>query len=177
MNKRFFLIVSLLFSTFLSSSLRAQEAVELLSPSSSSSSFVKTETTSAPIAPSAPMKSVEGGLISQNLESVSISLAIVLLVIFILAWLVRKAAPSGFGGTKGQMKVLSVLPLGGKERIMLVDVAGTQMVLGISTAGVNCLHVFADPVVSIGSVSSQQQGFQAVLQGFIANKATNKDSG
>lgn len=172
MNKRFFLIVSLLFSIFLSSSLRAQEANESLPPSPSNTSVVNIETASA----SAPVKSIEGGLISQNLESVSISLAVVLLVIFILAWLVRKAAPSGFGGAKGQMKVLSVLPLGGKERIMLVDVAGTQMVLGISTAGVNCLHVFADPVVSTGLVSSQQQGFQAVLQGFIANKATNKDS-
>ena len=157
--------------------MRAQEAAEPPPPSSSNTSFVNIETTSTPELPLAPVKSIEGGLISQNLESVSISLAIVLLFIFILAWLVRKATPSGFGGAKGQMKVLSVLPLGGKERIMLVDVAGTQMVLGISTAGVNCLHVFADPVISIGPVSSQQRGFQAVLQGFIANKATNKDSG
>lgn len=75
------------------------------------------------------------------------------------------------------MKVLSTLPLGGKERIMLVDVAGTQMVLGVSASGVNCLHVFAEPViVNEENGFSSQQGFQAILQGFIANKATNKDS-
>lgn len=168
MIKCFFSAVNILILIFLSSHLRAQEVSESSVSLTSKSAVVAT--------PSAPVKSADGGLISQNLESVSVSLAIVLLVIFLLAWLVRRASPSGFGGAKGQMKVLSVLPLGGKERIMLVDVVGTQMVLGISAAGVNCLHVFAEPVMPAGPASSQQQGFQAVLQGFIANKAINKDS-
>ncbi len=175
MDKRFFLIISLLSSIFLSSQVRAQEVSEPLSSPTVGATVISSTVADSSSYPT-PVKTIEGGLISQNLESVSISLAVVLLVIFLLAWLVRKAAPLGSGGGRGQMKVLSILPLGGKEKIILVDVAGTQMVLGISAAGVNCLHVFTDPVVLDHQLSSRTQGFQAILQGFVANKATNKDA-
>lgn len=106
-----------------------------------------------------------------GIEDVAFSLAIVLVLIFALAWLVKRFAPgAGRVGAK-HMQVLSTLPLGSKERLMLVDVAGTQMVLGVSGEGVACLHVFAEPVVNLADKNApSDNSFGKILQGFTANR-------
>ncbi len=106
-----------------------------------------------------------------GIEDVAFSLAIVLVLIFVLAWLVKRFAPgAGRVGAK-HMQVLSSLPLGSKERLMLVDVAGTQMVLGVAGDSITCLHVFAEPVISLadGSAASDNS-FGKILQSFTANR-------
>lgn len=106
-----------------------------------------------------------------GIEDVAISLAVVLILIFVLAWLVKRFAPgAGRMGAK-HMRVLSSLPVGSKERLMLVDVAGTQMVLGVSSEGISCLHVFPEPVISPEKAgASPDQSFSKILQGFTGNR-------
>ncbi len=159
---RYRLFVTLaLFTLFLSPDLRAQTASDVIKDSPAQLS---------------PVTVTTGDLIGENIEGAAASLAIILLIIFFLAWLIRKFLPSMVAVNKKQMKVLSVLPLGGKERIMLVDVAGTQMVLGVSAAGINRLHVFAETVISTEGQADSQDRFQTLLQGFMANKVKNRDS-
>lgn len=106
-----------------------------------------------------------------GIEDVAFSLAIVLVLIFALAWLVKRFAPGAARGSTKHMQVLSTLPLGSKERLMLVDVAGTQMVLGVSAEGINCLHVFSEPViVTVESSSVSDRRFGKILQGFVGNR-------
>lgn len=108
---------------------------------------------------------------AEGIEDVALSLAIVLLLIFILAWLVKRFVPGAGRISTSHMKVLSTLPLGGKERLMLVDVAGTQMVLGVSVAGIQCLHVFPEPIVlSAVNTHGAEMSFAKLLQNFKANR-------
>lgn len=116
-----------------------------------------------------PSTPVSGGFSGGGVEDVAISLSIVLLVILFLAWLAKRFLPSLSVVDRKAMKVLAVLPLGGKERVLLVDVAGVQMVLGVSQAGVNCLHVFPEAVIKNTSAPDPER-FRSLLQSFKNNK-------
>lgn len=108
--------------------------------------------------------------VATDIEQVAISLAVVLLLIFILAWLVKRFAPGAARMGNRDMRVLSVLTLGGKERLMLVDVAGQQMVLGVSAAGIQCLHVFEEPPLKAAQTEEAGSQFSKILQSFQANR-------
>ena len=66
------------------------------------------------------------------------------------------------------MKIVSSMPLGTRERLLLVDVGGKQLLLGVTATQINTLHVFDEPVVPaekpqpIGSDFSQK--LMAILQ-------------
>lgn len=90
---------------------------------------------------------VEAPSASGSITSVFLALVFVILAIAICAWLAKRL--QGMGGIPGRhMKVLSVMPLSHRERIMLVDVAGQQLLLGVSPGGINTLHTFDEPVIN-----------------------------
>lgn len=70
-----------------------------------------------------------------NVSSVIASLALVVGVILAAAWVVRRT-PFGIGRGNGPLKVLAALSLGPKERLLLVDAGGEQVLLAVSPAGV-----------------------------------------
>ncbi len=69
----------------------------------------------------------------------------VLAVIAGAAWLVRRLGrlPSGIHGV---VRVLGGMSLGARERVVLVQVGETQLLLGVAPGRVQTLHVFAQPV-------------------------------
>ncbi|SFR50050.1 flagellar protein FliO/FliZ [Marinobacter daqiaonensis] len=82
-----------------------------------------------------------------SLATLGIGLLVVLGLIFACAWLVRRM--NGLTGMNtGAMKVVSVMALGTRERIALIDVAGTQILVGVTPTSIRTLHVFDEPVVS-----------------------------
>jgi len=76
-----------------------------------------------------------------------LGLAFVVLLIFGLAWLLRRMnrLQSVIGGS---MKMLGGLSLGQRERALLIQVGETQMLLGVAPGSVRTLHVFDKPVVT-----------------------------
>lgn len=80
-------------------------------------------------------------------------LLVVIGVILALAWLVRRFTNIGPYGS-GTMRLLSALPVGNRERIVLVQVGEKQLLLGVAPGNVNTLHVFDQPVVTPSPVSS-----------------------
>lgn len=102
-----------------------------------------------------------------SLATLGIGLLVVVGLIFGCAWLVRRM--SGLTGMNtGTMKVLSVMALGARERIALIDVAGTQILVGITPSAIRTLHVFDEPVVAPGQEVSGD--FARKLQGLIGRK-------
>jgi len=75
-------------------------------------------------------------------------LAIVLALIFALAWMSKRLSGGALGSHKF-MKILAVQPLGTKEKILLVEVGGQQMMLGVTPGRISMLHVFDEPVVHV----------------------------
>jgi flagellar protein FliO/FliZ len=70
-----------------------------------------------------------------DLSGVILSLALVIGFIFAAAWVVRRM-PMGIGKANGPLKVLAALPLGPKERLVLVEARGEELLIAVSPAGV-----------------------------------------
>ncbi|MFW5825188.1 MAG: flagellar biosynthetic protein FliO [Marinobacter sp.] len=99
-----------------------------------------------------------------TLATMGIGLLVVVALIFGCAWLIRRM--NGLTGmNSGAMKVVSVMALGARERIALIDVAGTQILVGITPGSIRTLHVFDEPVVSPGQAVSGD--FAKKLQGLM----------
>jgi flagellar protein FliO/FliZ len=80
-----------------------------------------------------------------SLTQVTLSLGLVLAIIFAAAWIVRRMR--GFGRTaSGALDVLASLPLGQKERAVLIRVGTKQILLGVAPGRVSTLHVLSEPV-------------------------------
>ena len=84
-----------------------------------------------------------GGL--SGLGEVTLALLLVLGAVFALAWLLKRARglSSRFGGS---LDVLAQLPLGQKERAVLLRVGATQILIGVAPGRVNTLYVLAEPL-------------------------------
>jgi flagellar protein FliO/FliZ len=70
-----------------------------------------------------------------DLSGVALSLVLVVGFIFAAAWVVRRM-PLGLGRANGPLKVLAALPLGPRERLVLVEARGEELLIAVSPAGV-----------------------------------------
>jgi flagellar protein FliO/FliZ len=75
------------------------------------------------------------GVAMGDLSGVVLSLVLVVGFIFAAAWVVRRM-PLGLGRGNGPLKVLAALPLGPKERLVLVEARGEEILIAVSPAGV-----------------------------------------
>lgn len=114
----------------------------------------------------------EGGSI-KTILTMLLGLAVVVALIFGFAWLVRRV--NGVQGVNnGAMRVLSVLAVGQRERIMLLEVGGRQILVGVTAHNIQLLHVFDEPVVQ--GASRGEGDFAAKLQSMLQKgfRATDK---
>lgn len=112
-------------------------------------------------------------------------LLVVVGLILMLAWLAKRLGGVHFRNAAG-MKMLSVLAVGNKEKIALVQVGEQQLLLGIAPGRVTTLHVFDEPVTGVSGslqlpsdpVSDERadgaavQKFQQTLINSLARKKT-----
>jgi flagellar protein FliO/FliZ len=80
-----------------------------------------------------------------GLGEVTLALLVVLAVIFALAWVLKNVR--GFGSRAGNaLDVIAHVPLGQKERAVLLKVGSTQILLGVAPGRVNALYVLPEPL-------------------------------
>jgi len=94
-------------------------------------------------APAAVEPAVPPGI--GSLGQVTLSLGLVLAAIFAAAWVMRRMRNFGRPAA-GALDVLADMPLGQKERAVLVRVGTTQILLGVAPGRVSTLHVLTEPV-------------------------------
>lgn len=95
----------------------------------------------------APVSAVrEDVLTSQAIMQMLLGLALVIAVIFILAWVLRRV--SNLQQTHQKMKVVSSLSLGTRERAVLIEVGDRQVLLGVAPGSVSLLESFPERVIS-----------------------------
>lgn len=76
-----------------------------------------------------------------------LGLIAVVSLIFLVAWFVKRF--TGFAvSNQQQMRIISAIPVGARERIALVEVADKQILVGITQHNINLLHSFEEPVVN-----------------------------
>lgn len=74
------------------------------------------------------------------LMTVSGALALIILVMVALAWLVRRSGLTRrFNEGRNDISVVACKSLGSRERVVLVDVQGHRLVLGVTATQISCL--------------------------------------
>ncbi|MBW4053361.1 MAG: flagellar biosynthetic protein FliO [Proteobacteria bacterium] len=80
-----------------------------------------------------------------GLASVTLALLVVLAAIFGVAWVARRVR--GIGNRLGNaIDVLADMPLGPKERAVLLKVGTEQILIGVAPGRVSALHVLREPI-------------------------------
>jgi len=69
----------------------------------------------------------------------------VLALIVGLGWLLKRLPGAGFRPAEG-LKLVASLNVGAKERVVVVDVNGQQLLLGITAGGISALHALPEPL-------------------------------
>ncbi|NVK39496.1 MAG: flagellar biosynthetic protein FliO [Gammaproteobacteria bacterium] len=112
-----------------------------------------------------PMTSSQDQLIQ-----VCIALVAVLALIYALAWFVKRKQGMHGTGTLA-MKTIAVLPMGVKEKIVLVEVGGKQILLGMTPSNINTLATFDEPIIHPSS--DKQFSFAQKLKDILHQQNTH----
>jgi len=105
----------------------------------------------------------EPGIGAGQVVTVVAGLAFVLALVFGCGWLVKRF--SGMTSTRGgAIKVVSVLPVGTRERLALVEVGGQQLLLGVTAQQITTLHTFDEPVVDASETKNNSEFAQKLHQ-------------
>ena len=107
-----------------------------------------------------------------ELVKLVVALGVTIGLFYALA-LFMKRMQLGTGRSGTLITVLGTLPLGGKEKIWVLDVAGEKLVVGTTPGNIRCLHVLAsataaelDAAVPAPSQRSEALGFTDLLDKF-----------
>ena len=73
------------------------------------------------------------------------ALLLVLALIVGLGWLLKRLPGSGFRPSEG-LKLVTSLNVGARERLVVVEVNGQQLLLGVTAKGITTLHVLPEPL-------------------------------
>lgn len=96
-----------------------------------------------------------------SLGKMALSLLIVVLVVLALGWTFKKLTLR-LPGSK-HIKIISSLPLGPKERLLVVEIQGKQRVLGVTPQQINMLFELENPLPEEKLASD----FHTQLQSFL----------
>jgi len=85
-------------------------------------------------------------------------------LILLMAWFAKRfGSISGMGGR--DIQVLSAMSVGSREKIALIDVKGTQLLIGVTANSINQLHTFDAPVV-VANAASKSSFSDTLKQAF-----------
>jgi flagellar protein FliO/FliZ len=101
---------------------------------------------------------------STTLAQTTIGLLFVLGLLMLLAWLLKRAGLGTNAKRGGFYKVLATSSLGPRERIVLVEVGDTWLVLGITSQSINTLHSMPAGSIHLESAVSPAATFAKLLE-------------
>lgn len=125
--------------------------------------FLSCALMAAPVVAPVAAPAVDSGA---ELVRVLISLLGVIALIFFVGWLSRRAQGRVRPGGR-KIRIIESMPVGIKEKVMLLEVGGTQLLVGASpTGGLRTLHVLTTPVQEDAAPTATAptiRGFRDVL--------------
>ncbi|MBB6135069.1 flagellar protein FliO/FliZ [Massilia aurea] len=131
-------------------------------PASAAVTTAPSTTTTAPaITPMRPPPQValpaSSGSGAAGLLQTIFALLLVLGLLIGLAWLLKRYGPKPGGGL-ANLRVVGALNIGGRERIMVVEVGDQWIVVGAAPGRVNALHTMPRQDVDLGAGTGAAQG-------------------
>lgn len=93
-------------------------------------------------------------------------LGLMFLVIIVVAgwWMVQRAGGLQIKSGNG-LRVVTAISVGTRERVVLIEIAGEQMLLGVAPGRVNLLHRFDQPVIATSNDDFASKIRQVMQQG------------
>jgi flagellar biosynthetic protein FliO len=102
-----------------------------------------------------------------NWPIVILALFGMIVLIFSLAWFARRFGGFNMSGNR-DLRVVSSIVVGTRERVALIDVKGQQFLLGVTGQNISHLHTFEQAVItSPVSSNTQTTDFSEKLQGLL----------
>lgn len=98
-----------------------------------------------PVWAAEPTASMNSSAMGAQLSKLLLGLLLVIGLIFLLAWLLRRVQQLNPRGTQ-VIKLISSQALGPRERLVLVQIGGEQILIGLSGGRITPLHVMKEPV-------------------------------
>lgn len=110
-----------------------------------------------------PAASVPAGPVDgSEVLNLLVSLVVVVGAILLVGWIYSRMQ-GGMTRGNGAINVVATRPIGPKERILVVEIADKQLVVGMTSSSVQTLHVFDERVLT-GAESSPASGFSDRLK-------------
>lgn len=97
------------------------------------------------------------------ITQVGLALLATLALVFIAAWAFKRVGGSTMR-TTGVIRVLAAAPLGTRERVLLIEVHGQQLLLGVTQQQVTALHAFGTDAPAI----AVDDDFKATLKNWMS---------
>lgn len=94
------------------------------------------------------------------------SLVLVVGLILALGWLAKRMPGLQRGAGSSSLKVVASVALGPRDRAVVVDVGGTQLLLGVGQGGVRTLHTLERPLPVAEAPNSPSPFAQILAQHF-----------
>ena len=104
-------------------------------------------------ADAAPNLPATPGLGGGDVLNLGVSMLVVIAVIVLLGWLYSRSRFVGSGSSE-VINIVATQALGQKERLLIVEVADQQLLIGMTATAVQTLHVFDKPVAAAGKVTA-----------------------
>ncbi len=103
---------------------------------------------------------------ASEIATLAISLVVVIAAILVVGWMYSRVRIGGGSGS-GAIDVVASRALGPKERLMVVQVADQQLLVGMTSSQLQTLYVFDAPVVD-GQRAVPNTGFAGRLKSALA---------
>jgi len=100
-----------------------------------------------------------------EIASLGISLVVVIAAILVVGWMYSRVRMGG-GSGNDVINVVASRPLGPKERLMVIEIADQQLLVGMTATQLQTLHIFDAPVVA-KSKDGSDAGFAGRLRSAI----------
>jgi flagellar protein FliO/FliZ len=82
-----------------------------------------------------------------SLTQLTLSLVAIVALIFAISWALKRFRLSAPRGGRGQITVLDELTVGARERVVLLGVGDSQVLVGIGAGGMVALTPLSTPIV------------------------------
>src|SRR3954471_23362528 len=105
---------------------------------------------------------------------VVVALGLVLAAIAAFAWFLRRLTPGAIG-SRGWLRVVGGAMVGPKERVVLIEVGDTWLLLGVAASNVSLLHTLPKPPQSAAKEGEgPAPGFSSALLEALASRCRKK---
>ena len=117
---------------------------------------------------------------SGSIVQIIFSLLLVLAAIVLVAWLLKRMNLVQ-QGTAGHLKVIGGVAIGQRERVVLVEIEDTWLVVGVGPGQIRTLHTLAKPAGAVSDVirtppPSADHKFAALLSSVISRRPAGRKS-